>query len=292
MSSFKQWKHRLKCAFLSARIGQPQRDWQQALASHPQFGLLDAGDEQFSYRHFKAYLNRHLNAAQKLAIVHHTAQRLCDVLSADRFNTIFTTETGLQLATLPFKDGDGEARVIMRRATFPREGEVGLFMETDEEGIIYQLNFSLAPPATLLIGGLQGPRPEQGDIIKRYNKALHGLRPQNVMVSAMYACARVFAADTVKGIAETAHPRRKRLKSSYDRFWAENGGETSQGGWFLLPSEEPERDIQQVKSQRRAAFRRREALREDMARQIVTALGYPELMPAPVEDEQVAAATP
>ena len=173
----------------------------------------------------------------------------------------------------------------MRRATFPREGEIGLFMETDEEGIIYQLSFSLAPPATLLIGGLQGPRPEQGDIIKRYNKALHGLRPQNVMVSAMYACAQAFDIKEVKGIAEAAHPRRKRLKSSYDRFWAENGGEAATGGWFTLPPAEPERDIQQVKSQRRAAFRRREALRESMARQIVTALGHPELMPIPVEVE-------
>ncbi|WP_414500487.1 MULTISPECIES: DUF535 family protein [unclassified Zymobacter] len=286
MSSFKQWKHRLKCAFLSARIGQPQQDWLRALADNPQFGTLAAGDEQFSYRHFKAYLNRHLTAAQKLSIVHHTAQRLCDVLSKDRFDTIFTGK-GLLLATLPFKDGEGEARVIMRRATFPREGEIGLFMETDEEGVIYQLNFSLAPPATLLIGGLQGPRPEQGDIIKRYNKALHGLRPQNVMVSAMYACALVFEADGVKGITETAHPRRKRLKSSYDRFWAENGGEEIKGGWFQLPPAEPERDIQQVKSQRRAAFRRREALREDMARQIVTALGYPERMPA-LEVEEAA----
>lgn len=105
------------------------------------------------------------------------------------------------------------------------------------------------------------------------------------MVSAMYACAHAFAIDSVKGITETAHPRRKRLKSSYDRFWAENGGEAIEGGWFQLPPAEPERDVQQVKSQRRAAFRRREALREDMARQIVTALGYPELMPAPAVEE-------
>ena len=285
MSSFKQWKHRLKCAFLSARMGQPQQEWQRALAENPQFGLIAAGDEQFSYRHFKAYLNRHLNAAQKLAIVHHTAQRLCDALSADRFDTIFTG-AGLLLATLPFKDGDGEARVIMRRATFPREGEVALFMETDEEGIIYQLSFSLAPPATLLIGGLQGPRPEQGDIIKRYNKALHGLRPQNVMVSAMYACALALSVDNVMGIMEAAHPRRKRLRSSYDHFWVENGGKEAEGGWFKLLPSEPERDVQQVKSQRRAAFRRREALREDMARQIVTALGHSELMPIPQPEPQ------
>lgn len=282
MSSFKRWKHRLKYAFLSARIGQPQQDWQQALADNPRFGMMAASDEQFSYRHFKAYLNRHMSAAQKLSVVHHTVQQLCDVLSDDRFKTIFAGE-GLLLATLPFKDGEGEARVVMRRSTFPREGEVGLFMETDEEGIIYQLSFSLAPPATLLIGGLQGPRPDQGDIIKRYNKALHGLRPQNVMVSAMYACALVFHVKEVKGIAKDAHPRRKRLKSSYDHFWVENSGEATKEGWFQLPSAEPERDIQLVKSQRRAAFRRREALREDMARQIVTALGYPELMLAQEE---------
>ena len=62
------------------------------------------------------------------------------------------------------------------------------------------------------------------------------------------------------------------MKSSYDTFWQECSATKTPDGWFQLPTQEPVRDIESVKSQRRAEFRRREALRDAMTQEIITSL--------------------
>lgn len=226
-----------------------------------------AQDPQLEYRHLKTYLDTGLKTRRKLDIVSYTMQRMHDHLGEKRFEAVLE-DNGIPLAELPLKD-DGVLQLTLVRSLFPREGEMALQLTHAEWGTLYMMSFSLAPSATLLIGGMQGPA-EMG-LVKHSAKQLHGLRPQNLLVSAIQAFARVVGIREIQGISDRAHPRRKRLKSSYDQLWETCGGRKC-GGWFTLDIHEPARDIAEVKSQRRSAFRRREALRAEMISSITTAL--------------------
>lgn len=243
------------------------QQWLDQIQHHPTLTRLAEQDSQLNYRHLKTYLDTGFSARRKLDAVSYTMRTLHAHLGDARFDAVMLGD-GITLAELPLKDG-GTVSLTLVRSTFPREGEIALQLTHPEWGQLYMMSFSLGTPATLLIGGMQGTS-EMG-LVKLSAKQLHGLRPQNLMVSAVTACARALDMTAVEGISDRAHPRRKRLKSSYDRLWKECAG-VKKGHWFSLSLEEPERDIATVKSQHRSAFRRREALRADMIASIETAL--------------------
>ncbi|SPZ18466.1 Protein of uncharacterised function (DUF535) [Providencia rettgeri] len=91
-------------------------------------------------------------------------------------------------------------------------------------------------------------------------------------MSAVYAIAAFFDVKSILGISNQCHIKSQHLKSSYDTFWQECGATKTPDGWFQLPIQEPVRDIESVKSQRRAEFRRREALRDSMTQDIIASL--------------------
>lgn len=267
MLRLKEYRGRIKRTLQIMLIKDQHQQWMDQIQQTPALVRRVAHDPQLAYRHLKTYLDTSLKTRRKLEIVSYTMQRMHDHLGEKRFEAVLE-KNGILLAELPLKD-DGVLTLTLIRSLFPREGEMALQLTHPEWGVLYMMSFSLAPPATLLIGGVQGP-VEMG-LVKHSAKQMHGLRPQNLLVSAVQACARALNIQEIRGISDRSHPRRKRLKSSYDRLWEECGGRKN-GGWFTLDIHEPERDIAEVKSQRRSAFRRREALRTEMIDAITGAL--------------------
>ncbi len=110
------------------------------------------------------------------------------------------------------------------------------------------------------------------DQVRLITKQMHGMRPKNLLMSAVYAVATFFHVKSILGVSNQCHIKSQHLKSSYDTFWLECNGTQTADGWFQLPIQEPVRDIESVKSQRRAEFRRREALRDAMTQEIIMSL--------------------
>ena len=76
-------------------------------------------------------------------------------------------------------------------------------------------------------------------------------------------------------VGNAAHPfagTPGKIKADYDSFWLENDGLAHADGFYDLPPHEPLRDIQEVDSKHRSAFRKREALREEATRLLWQAL--------------------
>jgi uncharacterized protein VirK/YbjX len=130
----------------------------------------------------------------------------------------------------------------------------------------------------LLIGGLQGPAGIDRERVRDATKACHGLRPKAAVMEALCELCRSLNIPVLAAVAKSSHvshARDKGFHADYDAFWREMGGVES-GARFILPRILPHREIGQVPSNKRAAFRRKHALIAEVLTQIKASLG-PEL---------------
>ncbi|MGO1238468.1 MAG: VirK/YbjX family protein [Hafnia alvei] len=217
----------------------------------------------FIKRPVNKYLNRKWSGKQKLRTAMKTLDVIEHAFSRKALEILYSADNdGIVLADIELKSGD-IAQLKLMRSRFTREGDLGLYLFNENQEDVYGLTFSFGPKGELYLSGLQGPNTENGaEIVKSMTKLMHGMRPKNLLISALYALAQHFHISTIAGVANKAHIKSQHLKSSYDNFWLECGGELNRQGWYCLPKSEPERDIETVKSQHRSAFRKREALRE------------------------------
>lgn len=216
----------------------------------------------FIKRPVNKYLNRTWSGKQKLRTAMSTLNMIENSFSHQALEKIYSpTNEGIVLADIELKSGDF-AQLKLMRSKFTREGDLGLYLFNEQQQEVYGLTFSFGDKGELFVSGLQGPASENAaELVKIMTKLMHGMRPKNLLISALYAIAQSLGVSSIVGISNKAHIKSQRLKSSYDSFWLECGGEIDREGWFYLPKSEPERDIETVKSQHRSAFRKREALR-------------------------------
>lgn len=121
-----------------------------------------------------------------------------------------------------------------------------------------------------LIGGLQGPSGTGREQVREATRACHGLRPKAAVLEAVCVLCRIARVDELAGVTQKTHvsyATRAQLSADYDAFWQEIGG-IEVNGRYVLPLHLHHRDISEVPSHRRAAFRRRQTLVADLLAQI------------------------
>lgn len=239
--------------------------WSRQRQSYPALEVSYNGQLVSAQRHRKKYLCRYWSIARRLrALVDHYA-RLAQLPCT--WTQDLLDHRHIALCEIPLKSGE-QLSLSLEPSAFAKEGEVGLFLRGATGERLYSLSFCLGA-GQLMIGGLQGPAPgvEEG-LVKWLGKEMHGLRPKNLLVTALYVLADCMGGLRILGIGDTAHTCSHKLKSSYDLFWQELHGELYERHWYRLPERESERDIAEVKSQRRSEFRRREALRAGVVNDI------------------------
>ena len=121
-----------------------------------------------------------------------------------------------------------------------------------------------------LIGGLQGPAGAGRERVREATRACHGLRPKAAVMEAVGEFCKMARVETLTAVTKNTHVSAAtaiQFSADYDGFWRELGGVETDGR-FLLPLCPPHRDIGEVPSNRRAAFRRRQILIADLLAQI------------------------
>lgn len=152
----------------------------------------------------------------------------------------------------------------------PREGELGFYWIDNENGAsLAQLSFYLRRAddgVELYIGGLQGPMNGASlDWIRAATKACQGLRPKDALMQALLALAGQVGARRIVAVSRANHVGRQRhrpreIQADYESFWMEYHGTALPDGNFEVPVQQPERDIAEVASKKRSAWRRKQAL--------------------------------
>lgn len=214
-------------------------------------------------KHWRKYLCRHWSIRRRLAaLLEHYSQLDC---LPGVWREKLLALGAVPLSRVPLKSGD-TLEVLLEPSDFYREGELGLYLRNGEGERLYSLSFTFGKNGRLLIGGLQGPRTTMDEgTVKWLGKEMFGLRPKSLLLTALYTLGEQMGGRQLLGISDAAHTCSHKLKSSYDAFWLEVQANRHDRHWYRLPEREPVRDIAEVKSQRRSEFRRREALREEVA---------------------------
>ena len=145
-----------------------------------------------------------------------------------------------------------------------------------EKKILYQIVFWIAPDKedrpSMWIGAMQGPNMDSArEIVKRATKLCHAYRTKNLILYAAQAVARslglarIFAV-TNEGYYANNHLRTDRkLKTDFGDFWREAGGkETGDSRFFELPLVEPRKTMEEVPTRKRAVYRRRFAMLDEL----------------------------
>lgn len=124
----------------------------------------------------------------------------------------------------------------------------------------------------LWIGAMQGPNMNDAkEIIKKVTKRCHGYRTKNLILYMTQAIARSLEikkiyAVTNYGYYANNHIRvDRKLRTSFSNFWREAGGwETEDARFFELPLVEVRKTVDEIPTRKRAVYRRRFALLDEI----------------------------
>ncbi len=178
---------------------------------------------------------------------------------------------------MPLDENLGEMRiVIFIHGGQKKEGLASIILFLSDNTAVYQIMFWIAKDSaenfSMYIGALQGPNVENSkDLIKILTKKCHAYRTKNLILYAAQAVARALNlkkiyAVTNEGYYANNHIRADRkLKTSFSDFWQECGGSpTNDKRFFELPLVEKRKTFEEIPTQKRAVYRRRFALLDEI----------------------------
>ena len=125
---------------------------------------------------------------------------------------------------------------------------------------------------SLFIGAMQGPHMDHSrDVIKKVTKRCHAYRTKNLILHATQEVAKALDlkhiyAVTNYGYYANNHVRRDRkLKTDFGAFWAESGGKLCDDRRFYeLPLTEYRKTMEEIPTRKRANYRKRFALLDEI----------------------------
>lgn len=141
---------------------------------------------------------------------------------------------------------------------------------------MYQLMYWImkdeAGKDSLYIGAMQGPNVDDArDVIKRLTKVCHGYRTKNLILYIAQAYARTLGIEKIyavtnEGYYANNHARiDRKLKTDFSAFWTEAGGTpTDDSRFYELPLVESRKTMEEVPTRKRAVYRRRFALLDEI----------------------------
>lgn len=181
------------------------------------------------------------------------------------------------LASAQGKNGEPVTLELTAIDQLNKEGEATLRLRNANGVTLAQITFALIhyqQKATLFIGGLQGANHQVPHAeIQQTTKECHGLFPKRLVLEGVCSLARHLSISQVIAVSNATHiyqnwryksKKKAQLHADYDQFWVSMGGKPLSNGYFLLPARIARKPIDDVVSKKRAEYRRRYQLLNEM----------------------------
>lgn len=178
---------------------------------------------------------------------------------------------------IPHVEYAGLKLILEKAPWFLREGEIVLSLFASNERV-YSIAFTLGLEAghtTAYIGALQGRNlPNAMDIYRDITHALHGMRPRDFMLTAFRLFCNSISVTKIWTISSDyrqhngwyfASSHQDKVVADYDEVWIEQGGTRLENGFFELPIALRQKEISEIPSRKRATYRRRYAMLDQLA---------------------------
>lgn len=156
-----------------------------------------------------------------------------------------------------------------------KEGLMSVWLDYEGQAL-YQMMFWIAKDKSgawaLFIGAMQGPNMDHSrEVIKKITKRCHAYRTKNLILHATQEVAKALGlkriyAVTNYGYYANNHVRRDRkLKTDFGKFWEESGGRLCEDTRFYeLPLMEYRKTMEEIPTRKRANYRKRFALLDEI----------------------------
>lgn len=194
----------------------------------------------------------------------------------------FDVHQSLELMPLP-ELGPDYHLVLDKPYWFHREGVLTLNLFRANLRL-FSLSFAVEDRAdgrTLLIGGVQGRNlPNALDEYRTITANAHGLRPRDLLLDLLRILTAPLEVTRMRGISDACRHHRSRyfgqdtgraLPLDYDEMWEDRGGQRS-GDFYLIPVARQVRDPADIAAKKRAMYRRRYAMLDELEQRLVASL--------------------
>jgi uncharacterized protein len=277
-SSLSLIKRHLRWATAAALRPQQALDWFSFHDEQAMQGFVHA-NPRLVFRALTRYMSVRWGLAQRTKVIQDTYRFL--VNRGGFLAAAMLSPEGLTLASLDLDRGQRARIRIGSDAQFRKEGEISLFLELEGVvGPITGLAFSLEQDGgwIALVGGFQGRKGGDEPTIKLATKAMHGLRPKNLMVLLLQELVLALDIAQLRGVGNHVQVYRARrnnplmpvrnIRFDFDALWTEVGGQRREDGWFELPTRTPRRGPEDIKPNKRSMYAKRYALLDDLVGQV------------------------
>jgi uncharacterized protein VirK/YbjX len=170
-----------------------------------------------------------------------------------------------------------DLRVVVDKPRWMRgEGEiaVSLFCKNNR---IYTAMFLVTGNSEnrkLVVGAVQGWGGAQAkELYVELTRALHGMRPRDFLISTLKMIATNLGCAEIHGVSDASHRSTQLFsgavkESAYDAIWQDQGGQLNAEGFFVISTEIKQREAAEIPARKRAQYRRRYELIDDIQQKI------------------------
>lgn len=211
---------------------------------------------------FHKYLNEKISYNKKLSILNSHIDFIDQKINANAVDKLYSsTLDGVTLAEMEGKN-DTKISLYLSSAFYPREGDLRVIMRFDEK-LVFSMHFTITLSGDIYIAGVQGHTSRE--VLKKLTKDFYGFRPSNLMMALILEIAKFFKVENIYAVKNKAHVKLGKFDFDYDKFWQEVNGVSYNKAWFKLPINQSPKSIEDIKSNKRSEFKKREAIRENMS---------------------------
>lgn len=255
------------------------REWMHELSQWPNLDTLLKRQPRLPVRLHRPYLAVNFNRHQVLDALRYHYTLLSQAMSPEELKTYLNSQS-LPLAKIEGKNGELFTFELTMQVNLDKEGDSTILMRNSDGDVLAEMTFALLAyqnKRTLFIGGLQGGRPDlPHEAIQGATKACHGLFPKRLVMEAVCRFAERLQVEQILAVSNEVHifrgeryqDKNKKILSDYDSFWEAVGGECDKKGYFHIPGNIARKDEAEIASKKRAEYRRRYALLDEIQTQM------------------------
>ncbi|WP_099706059.1 VirK/YbjX family protein [Erwinia sp. OLSSP12] len=250
------------------------------MAKNPFFNQIIKAQPGLPCRLQRPWMALGISQSQKLAGINNHYRTFCEALPAN-ITDGYLSDRGATLAEISGKNQEKFSIKLTAHDFLSKEGEASLQFCDEENTVLALLTFALVNidnRKTIFIGGLQGARNETPhEKIQLATKSCHGLFPKRLLTEAMINLARQLSVEQVIAVSNVNHiyaswryksRKKDKIHADYDQFWESLGAVQDAKNRFVLPLQMPRKAIDDIASKKRAEYRRRYDLLDQLSAQI------------------------
>ncbi|WP_281232540.1 DUF535 family protein [Flavobacterium gelatinilyticum] len=253
--------------------------WYQILKS-PDFLFITAYRRRIYLKPYRVYMSIKWTKKQKTKVICDTYKFIMS--KNETFKKVISSNKAATIANFRLNDEIQASITLGYDERFRKEGELVFSFSSDQLGgriVSAAFSFEEISPKQWIcrIGCVQGNKNTENES-KTAQKLLNGLRPKSLIIFAVQEFSRQLGCVNIYGAGDSIHayrqkhaihlPWRHTINFDYDIIWNESGGHPNDDGWFELPLSPVRKSMEDLKSHKRALYRRRYVQMDEIAAQI------------------------